>query len=68
MNKVPDINANVTVAAGALTTLVIYIASLFGATIPGEVGSAITTLAAVIFGFFAGTSSPLTNGNTEAKP
>jgi hypothetical protein len=55
---VPNINANATVLAGATTTIIIYLATLLGGTtVPGDVGSAITTALAVLFGVGFGYSN-----------
>jgi len=40
--------------AGALTVIMVYIASLLGVDLPPEVASAITTLLTVFVGFAAG--------------
>lgn len=44
--------------SGALTTLVLYVLSLNGITVPGEVAAAITALLAVLTGYFT-PSSPV---------
>lgn len=39
-------------AAGATVTVALYVASLFGVTVPGEIGAALGTLAAFGAGYF----------------
>lgn len=51
---VPDIHGKATVEALAITTIAIYIASLFGLTVPGEVAAAGTTLIGVGVGVIKG--------------
>jgi hypothetical protein len=67
-SRVPNINANATVLAGALSTIIIYLASLpalGGTTVPGAVGSAVTTLLAVLFGIGFGMNGGTNGGATK---
>lgn len=51
----PDVSGTAMVAASAMTTVGIYVATLFNLNPPPEVSSAITTLIALGFGLWRGT-------------
>lgn len=53
-NGLPDVSGTAMVGASALTTVAIYVATLFGLNPPPEVSSAVTTLIALGFGLWRG--------------
>jgi len=53
-SHMPDVHGGATLEAAAATTVLIYLLSLAGVAIPGEVGAAIVTLMAGAFGFLRG--------------
>lgn len=53
-NGLPDVSGNAVIAASALTTVAIYVATLFNLNPPPEVSSAVTTLIALAFGLWKG--------------
>lgn len=53
----PDINAKATVAGAAITTIVVWLLSLFSIVMDGEVATSLTTLLALGFGLLWGDNS-----------
>lgn len=53
-HRLPDIHGNATAEAAAVTTLVVFVLSLFQVNMDGETAAALTTLVAVGFGILRG--------------